>query len=93
MIAQQYFTNIVQSYVLPCAKNYGKNFSFQHNNARSHLDGIVRTFFEKHNNVMEWPANSINLNLIEYFWDVLERLKQREISCNFEQLANFLQKK
>lgn len=52
----------------------GNNFLLIHDNARPHRAALVTDYLEgegiKH---MEWPAYSIDLNLIEHVWDTLGR--------------------
>ncbi|EFN67918.1 Transposable element Tc1 transposase, partial [Camponotus floridanus] len=66
-----------------------RNFIFMHDNARPHTANITR-FFQEHNiTSLDHPANSPNLNPIEYIWDEMERrLRRREQQPqNFDDLA------
>ena len=49
-----------------------------HDNARPHSAAITRQFLATNNvNVLDWPANSPDLNPIEQVWDELWRRVRR----------------
>ncbi|GBO33815.1 hypothetical protein AVEN_224183-1 [Araneus ventricosus] len=53
------------------------NGIFQQDNAPCHKAWIVLEWFEDHTDefyLMSWPPNSLDLNLMEHIWDVMEWL-------------------
>ncbi len=60
-----------------------------HDNARPHVARICTQFLEAENiPVLEWPAFSPDMSLIEYVWDGLDRRIQQcvPVSANIQQL-------
>jgi len=56
-----------------CKLNYGNDFWFQQDNSRIHTCKIVKEWMAKSNfPVIEWPARSADLNIVENIWKLLE---------------------
>ena len=43
--------------------------------------------------LLKWPANSSDLNLIENYWNVIERLVEKRKSTNIDDLEQFMNEK
>jgi len=73
-----YYEEVLRDYVIASRKWYKMDpatFMFQHDNARIHTTDNVNDYLsDARINVMEWPANSPDINPIERVW---ARIKQR----------------
>jgi len=72
LTGQRYVEEILIPHVLPAAQQFGRQFVFQHDNARPH---ICRVPTEALGDVttLEWPARSPDMSPIEHLWDELGR--------------------
>ncbi|KAG1924783.1 hypothetical protein F2P79_025933 [Pimephales promelas] len=70
------YQEIFEHFMLPSAeKLYGdEDFIFQHDLAPAHSAKTIGKWFTDHGiTVLNWPANSLDLNPIENLWDMVKR--------------------
>ena len=76
--AQTYINDVLAVEALPFIQFHGPNVTSMHDNARPHSAAITRQFLETNNvNVLDWPANSPDLNPIQQVWDESGRRVRR----------------
>ncbi len=78
------YQEILEHFMLPSAdKLYGDaDFIFQQDLAPAHTAKGAKSWFNDHGvTVLDWPANSTDLNPIENLWDIVKR-KMRDTRPN-----------
>uniref|UniRef100_A0A3P8UHJ6 Tc1-like transposase DDE domain-containing protein n=1 Tax=Cynoglossus semilaevis TaxID=244447 RepID=A0A3P8UHJ6_CYNSE len=84
------YQNVLEDFMIPSAEDlYGDaDFIFQQDLAPAHTARSTKTWFDAHAiTVLDWPANSPDLNPIENLWGILKRKMRGTRPNNKEELT------
>ena len=89
--AQRYVNDVLNAEAIPFMQRHAP-VVFQQDNARPHVARITQARLAAANvNVMQWPANSPDMNPVEHIWDELgRRVRRRHALQTVNELANAL---
>ena len=80
---------IYRRYLIYCQLHVDVRKFFQHDNARPHVSVKTKTCIKKNRiNVLPWPANSLDINIIENVWSIMDDKLLKHSIYNTEQLKN-----
>ena len=84
------YPNVLEDFMIPSAEDlYGDaDFIFQQDLAPAHTARSTKTWFDAHAiTVLDWPANSPDLNPIENLWGIIKRKMRGTRPKNKEELT------
>ncbi len=87
---QHVYKNVLESHLVPfLKKNQFKNFIFQQDGAPCHTSKLLKEFFtEAKIQLLEWTAQSPDINPIEHVWAIIKRILGNRKFNNFEDLKS-----
>ena len=83
-------SNVLEHFMIPSAEELygGADFIFQQDLAPAHTARSTKTWFDAHAiTVLDWPANSPDLNPIENVWGIIKRKMRDTRPKNKEELT------
>ena len=83
---------MLRQHVLPTLRSAANQPAiFMQDNAPCHISKSIKTFFtEKNLTVMNWPAQSPDMNLIENVWKLLNERSKNRYPSNVDELWTYL---
>ena len=86
------YLQVLEDHMLNFYNIYGSEV-FMHDSAPCHKARKVTSYLEqKQINILEWPGNSPNLNLIKNCWDKMKKTMSEKKTTNFGALKEELKK-
>ncbi|GBB92182.1 hypothetical protein RclHR1_01980007 [Rhizophagus clarus] len=87
----EFYVEILQNHVPQIDEMLGDDWRFQQDNDPKHTSRIAKEFLRDNvPEVMDWPSNSPDLNLIENLWAIVKGNVERRMPKNLNDLERFM---
>ncbi len=87
----EFYVNILRSHLPEIEDLLGDEWRFQQDNDPKHTSRLAKTFLQDNmSEVIDWPSNSLDLNLIENLWSIVKRNVEKKMPKNTDDLRRFM---
>jgi transposase len=87
----EFYVNILENHIPEVQEIVGKRWRFQQDNDLKHTSRLAQSFLDKNvPELLDWPANSPDLNPIENLWNIVKRNVEKREPKNQKELQCFM---
>jgi len=87
----EFYVNILRMHLPEIENLLGDEWRFQQDNDPKHTSRLAKNFLQNNTpEVIDWPSNSPDLNLIENLWSIVKRNVEKKMPKNTDDLRRFM---